>query len=182
MFKKLFTICATLIFVANSYATSPDKATGEIVLHNEQMDGSITAKVNKAFERSSLLKKHHILVNTSDSYIILSGTVDNHKQYEQAVILVMTMPEAEGLNVDNLAVKNSDAPLNDLFITAQIKAVLLKKHFFPRQDSSTWPVSIKTKNAIVYVSGHLSSNAKRKALMELIGGVDGAQSIVSSVS
>lgn len=182
MFKKLSMTCILVLFLTASIAAPPNQAEGEIVLQTEQMDGNITSKIYHAFERSPTLKNHNILVNTSDAYVILSGTVANYRQYEQAIIIVKTLSDIEGLNVDNLAVKNHDAPLNDLFITAQIKAALVKKHFFPRQNSASWPVSIKTQNAIVYISGHLSSNAKRKVLMELIGEIEGIQSIVSSVT
>lgn len=172
---KTTLLCAAL----SGIPITASAGSEEIIVENEVTNEGKTAQIYELYANTLGLTTSDILVDTDEDCVILSGMVDTNKQYESAIILAQSVKGINAINVDNLLIKTSEAPLNDLFITAKIKAKLIKENIFGESDY--WPIKVETKNSIVYLTGHVSNKAEGEHLIQLATEVDGVKSVVSSI-
>ncbi|MFC3907666.1 BON domain-containing protein [Legionella dresdenensis] len=183
MFKKTL-LCGALAFTV----IAPEVGLAAQVKHTNSTaqsaakDTAITAKVKALFAKSSLIKGRDISVVTVNRKVILSGTVDTDLQYERAIVLAGSVDDVRDVDADTLIVKSSESPMADTYITAKVKGRLLKEKIFGDKDIEYWPVSVETKNGIVYLAGSVETAKQRSNIVNLVKGVKGVKSVKSSLS
>lgn len=117
-----------------------------------------------------------VQVQVSNGVVSLSGQMDSDTDYERAVTLAESVKGVQDVNVDNLTVKGSDRPLNDTYITAKVRGALIREDLFGT-DIPSWTISVETKNAEVFLSGKVDSEAEKQKIKQIAQGVRGVTSV-----
>jgi hyperosmotically inducible protein len=173
-------LCGALTFLTvNPLIASAETAS---VAQNAQNDTAITATINTLYSGSALVKMSKIGVTTNNQNVILTGNVDTDAQYEQAVELAQSVAGVNDVNADNLTVKSSKAPLTDTYITAKVKGIIMKEKFFGGKDVEYWPVSIETKDGVVYLTGIVDTDAQRTNIDNLAKSINGVKSVNNTIT
>ncbi|MBA2649549.1 MAG: BON domain-containing protein [Legionella sp.] len=167
-----------LLPFAPTYANAAPTATLKHII----TDSEITSQINSLYSKSPLLRNQHIVVTTHKRRVTLQGQTKTNHQYERAIIIAESVEGVRHVNVDNLAVKFSRAPLSDSFITAKVKSNFMKEKMFGTQNIRVWPVKVETKDAVVYLTGTVHSKREKNMLIHLANQVKGVKSVVSSLT
>lgn len=194
MNKKLLTVTAMFAFAsltstttfANSDNTTLNyntKPTNSVLQQTKEAvsDSSIIATVKAKLARNKLLSVFNISVKTAEGNVQLSGKVDSDMQYEEAVMLAQSTNGVKDVDAEHLMVKDSNQPIEDTYITAKIKGQLLKDKMMGKNVQS-WPVSVETKNGVVFLKGKVDSDAQKENIERAIKDVDGVKSVRSYIS
>ncbi|KGP62468.1 hypothetical protein EP47_14475 [Legionella norrlandica] len=80
------------------------------------------------------------------------------------------------VNADQLTVKDSKHPLQDTYLTAKIKAALIRSDLMDK-DIPSWTIGVETKNGEVYLSGQVASAEERQAILKVVESVKGVQKV-----
>lgn len=144
-------------------------------------DTAITAKVKALYVLSPLIKSLAISVITTEHNVALRGTVDTDRQYEEAISLAQSVDGVTNVNVDKFMVTSSKAPLTDIYITAKAKGIILKEKLFGSK-SVDWPITIETKDSVVYLSGTVDTDEQRTNIVKLIEGIPNVKSVTSVIN
>jgi hyperosmotically inducible protein len=144
-------------------------------------DATITAQVKVAFLKSKILNPLDIKVTTKSGIVFLSGVVDTDTQYSEAVASAQATDGVKDVNVDNLTVKDSKAPLQDTYITAKIKGSYMKASV-AGPDVSFVNTHVETKNGVVYLSGTLDNTQQINNAIKIAKSIDGVKDVKSSLT
>lgn len=142
-----------------------------------QSDKEMTAKIEALYATSPLLKSSKIEVQSNDNNISLKGALTTDMQYEKAVSLAQSVPDVIDVKVDELKVKESKAPIADTYITAKVKGMLMKEKLFGSKAVEYWPVSIETKNGVVYLVGKVDTEEQGKNIANIAKSINGVKSV-----
>lgn len=144
-------------------------------------DVTITATIYAKYTKDGLLHPFTIKVSTTNGMVTLTGTVDTKSEYEKTIIIARSTDGVTKVNADNLKIKSSDSPVSDLFITAQIKGLLLKEKIFSDLDVLVWQVKIETKDGVVFASGNVDNQKQKDMVLKIINSVNGVKSIKDDI-
>lgn len=181
MLKKTL-ICAVLAFSTFHTSVSLANTVTPKTVENSISDTAITAKVKVLYAKSSLIKASNISVKTMNNTVFLTGKVATDHEYEEAISLARSVAEVTDVNANKLKVTTSKYPLNDTYITAKVKGVLLKERLFGDKEIEYWPVKVETKNGVVYLTGKVDTNEQRTNIVNIITNVDGVKSVNSVIT
>lgn len=145
-------------------------------------DTVITAKVKALYAKSALVKALDINVTTVNQNVVLTGVVKTESQYERAITLADTVDGVKSINVENLSVKRSKAPLTDSYTTAKVKSAFLKEKLFGSKEIEVWPVKIETKDSVVYLTGKVHNEKERTNLINLAQATAGVKEVKSAIT
>lgn len=177
-------IFSSSIALADQYTTSNTSGINTNVINQNTQkyvsDSMITTQIKEAFLKSPILRSSDIKVATQNGIVFLSGLVDTKTQYSEAVSSAEAIPGVKSVNVDKLTVKNSKAPLEDTFITAQIKGVYIKEGLIGT-DVSFINTHVETKNGIVYLSGTLDNSQQINNAIQLAKSIEGVKEVKSTL-
>ncbi len=144
-------------------------------------DATITAKVKAEFLKSKILNPMDIKVVTKKGIVFLSGIVDTDTQYSEAVASATATDGVKDVNVDQLTVKGSKAPLQDTYITAKIKGYYMKASL-AGPDVSFVNTHVETKDGVVYLSGTLDNAQQISNAIQIAKSIDGVKDVKSSLT
>ena len=145
IYKKLaliFTSCLVMLNIAN--ATS----------HNDEAyfeDAEITIAIYTKYVANPVLDPLDISVETKNCIVSLIGQLQTNEQRNEAITIARETDGVKGINADDLLVVTSDQPMTDLWITAKVKAVLLKEQLVNHRKIAG--LHVETTNGVVYLSG-----------------------------
>ncbi|MGQ3888719.1 BON domain-containing protein [Legionella sp. CNM-1927-20] len=179
------TIPTTTPTQGDTTATTPTTTTNTTQTVNTQSavnDTAIIDQVKALYQKSPLLKGKNINITATNQQVILRGQVDTDMEYERAISLAESVQGVNDVNADHLLVKDSKSPLADTFITAKVKGTLMKEKLFGEKDIEYWPVSVETKNGVVYLAGNVDTNEQRTNIENLVKRVSGVKSVKSSLT
>lgn len=148
---------------------------------NKIDDVTISATIYAKYTNDGLLHPFKINVSTIDGVVTLTGTVDTNIEYEKAVIIARSADGVTKVNADNFKIKSSDSPVSDLFISAQIKGLLLKEKIFGDLDMGGWKVTVETKDGVVFASGEVDNLKQKDMILKIINSVDGVKSVKDDI-
>lgn len=154
---------------ANKNPTNPAEALPSEI--------SITSAIKAQYARDKLLKPYDIQVTTKNNAVVLSGFVDSKKQFEQAVLIAELTPNVIGTDADNLKIKGSDLPLADTYLTAKVKAVLLKDKLTQPKTFKSAKLSVETVDGVVYLTGSVRNKLQLQKIIREISAVDGVKQV-----
>jgi hyperosmotically inducible protein len=181
MLKKTV-LCGVLAFITMSpMVVNADTLTTTDV-KNGLADTATTAKIKALYVLSPLIKTLAITVVTTNNDVTLSGTIDTDMQYEKAVSLAQSVDGVTDVNADNLIVKESKSSLADVYITAKAKGTLMKEKLFGSKSVEYWPVTIETKDGVVYLAGKVGTDDQRANIIKLVEGIKGVKSVKSVIN
>jgi hyperosmotically inducible protein len=175
-------LCGVLAFSSISPLVVNADTTTTSAVQNELSDTAITAKIKALYILSPLIKTLNISVVTTNDNVTLTGQVSTDLQYEEAVSLAQSIDGVRDVDADKLQVKESSAPLADTFITAKAKGTILKEKLFGSKSVEYWPVSIETKDGVVYLIGTVDTDDQRANIVTLIEGIHGVKSVKSAIT
>jgi len=181
MLKKTV-LCGVLAFtIISPLVVNADTSTTREV-ENRFSDTAITTKIKGLYVLSPLIKTLDITVVTTNHNVALTGTVDTDMQYEEAVLLAQSVNSVTEVNADKLNVSASKAPLADTYITAKAKGTIMKEKLFGSKSVEYWPVTIETKDGVVYLAGKVDTDEQRANIVKLIEGIHGVKSVKSVIN
>ncbi|MBP6918733.1 MAG: BON domain-containing protein [Legionellaceae bacterium] len=157
-------------------------ATSTTAIQHGLTDTAITTKIKALYVLSPVIKSLSISVVTSNHDVALMGTVETDMQYEKAISLAQSVDGVTTVNADKLLVSESKAPLADTYITAKAKGTIMKESLFGKKDVDYWPVSIETKDGVVYLSGTVDTKEQSENIVKLVTGIDGVKSVNSTIN
>lgn len=181
MLKKTV-LCGVLASVAISPLLVNADTTTSSSAKNELSDTAITAKVKARYLISPIIKTLDISVDTANHTVSLVGKLATDLQYEEAVALAQSIDGVSDINADKLEVEASKAPMNDTYITAKAKGTILKEKLFGSKSVEYWPVSIETKDGVVYLTGVVDTDDQRSNIVTLIKAIHGVKSVKSGIT
>lgn len=149
-------------------------------------DAAITTKVKAKFLGDSRLKGSDISVATANGVVSLTGTAPSSDSKKAAEEITR---QVEGVkNVDNLlkapgladtighdakeAVDKTERATSDSWITTKVKSSLLADRL-----TKGLKISVNTSNAVVVLSGPVSSQAEADRAVEIAKSIKGVQSV-----
>ncbi len=139
-------------------------------------DSAITAKVKAALVDHDAIKSTDISVKTENKVVILSGTVDNQSQSDQATSLAKGV---EGVSsVENkLTIREGKADsmkgyAGDAATTSEVKAKLLADDIVPSRK-----VKVETTDGVVTLTGTVESKAQVERAESIAKAIDGVKSV-----
>ncbi|WP_203455481.1 BON domain-containing protein [Legionella sp. MW5194] len=143
-------------------------------------EGTATVKTSDAdFQHAveaALAQYPDVKVTVTNGIVYLDGQLASDTDYEKVVMLTESVEGIGDVNADNLTVKDSRAPLADTYITAKVKAAILKSDIMGR-DIPSWSVSVETKNGKVILSGEVASAQQKQAIMTVVNSVKGVKGV-----
>lgn len=145
-------------------------------------DAKIVAKIKVLYLNDEQLKPFEINITSDNQVVKLEGEVNTDSQYEKAVMIAESIDGVKDVNADDLKVKESKQPLQDIYITAKIKGMILRHKFFGDKDVLYWPVTIETKNGIVYISGSVENEKQKDNIITIAKNIDGVKSVNSTLT
>ncbi|HRD69860.1 MAG TPA: BON domain-containing protein [Legionella sp.] len=181
MCKKTLLACA-LAFSFSPVISGVTYAASNTSAERAIKDTVITAKIKTLYAKSPLVKATKVHVTTINHQVVLSGELDTNTQYERAITLAGSVPGVQEINAENLTVKSSDAPLTDAYTTAKVKGVFLKEKLFGKKAIEYWPVTVETKDSVVFLTGKVETEKQRNNLVQLAKQVNGVKSVNSSIT
>ncbi|MCX7114755.1 MAG: BON domain-containing protein [Gammaproteobacteria bacterium] len=183
MLKKTI-LCGALALIGfNPLFADPTTAvTVAAASEADAIDTGITAKINMLYSQSTLIKASAITVTTTNQNVVLTGMVDTDLQYEKAVALAQSVQGVADVNADNLKVNKSVAPMNDLYLTAKVKGIIMKEKLFGDKPVEYWPVSVETKDGVVFLTGVVDTQQQMKNIVSLAQSVTGIKSVNSTIT
>lgn len=177
-----FSLVNTLIFLICLSFSSISQSGPLTKVSSTLNDSAITAEVKAKLFADPLIKSSDISVTTTKGEVFLTGKVDTELQYERAIMLADSLSETKDVNADNLHVKDSKTPLKDVYITAKVKALLLKEKLFSDNNYQNWDTQVETKNGVVYLTGYTNSVKEKYKIEQLIKSIKGVRSLESNLS
>lgn len=144
-------------------------------------DAAITTQVKAGFAKSKILNVFDIGVTTTDGVVFLTGTVDSDTQYEEAVSLAQSTNGVNNVNVDKFTVKDSTAPLTDIYITAKVKGAIIKASV-EGKEVSILNTHVETKDGVVFLSGTLDNTQEIDNAIAITKAIDGVTDVKSSLT
>ena len=181
MLKKTV-LCGVLAFsVISPLVVHADTSTIAQV-KNELSDTVITTKIKGLYGLSPVIKILAISVVTTNHDVVLIGSVDTDMQYEEAVALAQSVDGVANVNADKLSVSASKSPLEDTYITAKAKGTIMKEKLFGSKEVQYWPITIETKDGVVYLAGKVDTDEQRANIVNLIEGVKDVKSVKSVIT
>lgn len=182
MSNKILLVSAFAVATILPFTITTAQANSRIVTESAATDTVITAKIKALYAKSALIKATDIQVTTLNKNVVLSGQVMTKQQYERAIILADSVAGVKAINVDNLSVKASKAPLTDSYTTAKVRSSFLKEKLFGSKNIDLWPVKVETKDSVVYLTGTVPSSKKRSDLIQIAQAVSGVLEVKSSIT
>ncbi|MCP3679171.1 MAG: BON domain-containing protein [Gammaproteobacteria bacterium] len=144
-------------------------------------DVVITTKIKGSYLQDKLLNPFDIHVKTDNGQVYLAGTVDTDMQYERAVALAQSVNGVQNVNVRGLVIKDSQAPMDDAYITGKIEGILLRDSIINGDKANFWGIHAETKNSVVYLSGKVDSDKMRQHIINLAQSVDDVKRVRSDL-
>ncbi|MFO1257449.1 MAG: BON domain-containing protein [Gammaproteobacteria bacterium] len=156
-----------------------DKASDKMAIELDET--ATTAKIMGKYSIDKDLGPFKIQAFTKAGHVTLVGEVQTESQYEKAIMHAAATESVNKVDATRLNVVQKQNPLPDVYLTALIKAKLIKTRLFEKEDPTTWPVKIEAKNNVVYLSGTLSGEGQKQHLLEVIHGIEGIDSIKDDI-
>ncbi len=182
MFKKTL-VCAALALASVGPVTGfANTDTNAPTVKTQLSDSAVTAKVKAKFAMSPVVKALNVSVTTTNGDVALAGTVATDMEYERAVALAESVDGVSDVNADNLKVTSSKSPMGDTYITAKVKGSLLKERLFGDKEVEYWPVSVETKNGVVYLTGTVDTAEQQNNIAKVVQGIKGVKSVQSTIT
>ncbi|WP_419420588.1 BON domain-containing protein [Legionella sp. D16C41] len=145
-------------------------------------DAAITNQIKALYQKAPLVNNQAISITTTNHRVVLKGKVDTDMAYERAIALAESVEGVDDVDADNLLVKDSKSPIADTFTTARVKGTLMKEKLFGDKDIEYWPVSVETKNGVVYLAGNVDTQEQRNNIINIVKNVKGIKSVKSSLT
>tara|TARA_Y100000588_G_C14144606_1_gene877734 strand:+ start:355 stop:1077 length:723 start_codon:yes stop_codon:yes gene_type:complete len=134
------------------------------------------AEIKRTLQKALSEYAGQLQVKIENNQVFLSGELPSDTDYEKVVTVSESMKGVEEVHVDDLTVKDSEAPLQDTYITAKVKGSLIQADIMG-QDLPSWTVDVETKNGTVYLSGSVSSQKEIDSVMDVVKKVKGVKDI-----
>lgn len=177
---------ATTILILGGLAFSPLVSANAVLADTTTTTPSTTTEGTATVKTSDADFKHaveaaltqypDVKVTVTNGIVYLDGQLASDTDYEKVVMLTESVDGIGDVNADNLTVKDSRAPLTDTYITAKVKAAILKSDIMGR-DIPSWSVSIETRDGQVILSGEVASAQQKQAIMTVVNSVKGVKGI-----
>lgn len=190
MKTKTILIAAALggsLMLANGYAANHDKNNSQSNQNNTMQntgkivsDSQITKHAKAKISADKLINKFKLTVSTKDGVVHLSGKVDSDAQYERVITLVESVDGVKDTKADKLTVKDSKQPMQDTYITAKIKGLILRNKLMG-EDVQYWSVNVETKNGVVFLTGKVESDQQKQKILDIVNSVNGVKSVNSDL-
>jgi len=181
MFKKIILHWMLIMTTIGSIASHADTMTQNKTTTGSS-DTEITAQVKALYMQTPLIKNTGITIKTTQHIVMLTGKVDTDLQYEQAVLLAQSVNDVVDVNADKLLITKSKSPLSDTYITAKVKGIIMKEKLFGDKSVEYWPVSVETKDGVVFLTGIVDTEEQQKNIINLAGSIKGVKSVNSSLT
>lgn len=183
-------ICSSMVFSAFAYtnANNPDSTTDNQqttiqsdLNKNHIITDSTAIQLNDkeilaAVDAALAPYKDQVQVQVINGTVSLSGQVNSDTDYEKVITLTESIQGISDVNVDKLTVKESKQPLKDTYLTAKIKAALIRSDLMDK-DIPSWTLGVETKNGEVYLSGQVASAEEKQAILKLVTSVKGVEKV-----
>ncbi len=178
---KRTVLCSALLLTSVTPFTASFAAESATVA-NAVNDTAITAKVKALYAQAPEIKVLDISVSTANQTVVLTGEVATDSQYEKAISIAESVHGVSDVNADNLSVKSSTAPLSDTYITAKVKGSLMREKLFGKEAVEVWPVTVETKEGVVYLTGTVNSAQESANIVKIANAVKGVRSVNSALT
>lgn len=156
-----------------------DKASDKMAVELDET--ATTAKIMGKYSIDKDLGPFKIQAFTKGGHVTLVGEVQTESQYEKAIMHAAATENVNKVDATRLNVVQKQNPLPDVYLTALIKAKLIKTRLFEKDDPTTWPIKIEAKNNVVYTSGTLTGEGQKQHLLEIIHSIEGIDSIKDDI-
>ncbi len=181
MLNKKIICCLFALSAVSPLIVNADTASTEMA-QTGLTDTAITAKIKALYVQSPLIKTENISVITNKGNVILTGKIETDLQYEKAIAIAESIDGVTHVDADHLQVTASQAPLTDTYTTAKVKGTIMKEKLFGDKSVEYWPVSVETKNGIVYLTGVVDTKEQQTNIINLVDKIQGIKSVNSSIT
>lgn len=156
-----------------------DKASDKMAVELDET--ATTAKIMGKYSIDKDLGPFKIQAFTKGGHVTLVGEVQTELQYEKAIMHAASTENVNRVDATRLNVVQKQNPLPDVYLTALIKAKLIKSRLFEKDDPTTWPIKLEAKNNVVYATGTLTGEGQKQHILEVIHTIEGIESIKDDI-
>ena len=158
-------------------SNNPNMQNTETTMQNQGAQPAVTDdEIASALQTGLSQYSGKVQVKVENNVVHLSGELPSDTDYEKVITVAESMKGVQNVNVDELTVKDSNAPLQDTYITAKVKGSLIQADIMGK-DLPSWTVDVETKNGTVYLSGSVASQDDIDKVLQVVKQVDGVQNV-----
>ena len=158
-------------------SNNPNMQNTETTMQNQGAQPAVTDdEIASALQTALSQYSGKVQVKVENNVVHLSGELPSDTDYEKVITVAESMKGVQNVNVDELTVKDSNAPLQDTYITAKVKGSLIQADIMGKELPS-WTVDVETKNGTVYLSGSVASQDDIDKVLQVVKQVDGVQNV-----
>ncbi len=126
-----------------------------------------------------------VTVETTNGIVKLRGVLDSQLEAVTAIQIAQSTVGVKDVDTSVLYVKSdsrpSSHPVQDAYLTAKVKGVLLKEKLINDADISAIGIKVETKNGVVYLTGKAKNEDQRTKIEEAAKSVSGVTRVVSNI-
>lgn len=158
---------------AGGYAVGSDERSAGTMLD----DAAITAKVNTALIGEKNIKARNIDVDTVAGVVVLSGYVDSQQEANRAGLVVKSVPGVVLVkNELRVGSRTVGQGVDDKVLGTKIKTRLMEE-----PGVRSFNIDVDVYSGTAYVTGTVSSQEKKRQLLNLIDSIEGVKGVVDNL-
>ncbi len=142
----------------------------------------ISSKVSMQLAKDQFIKPGQIIIHEDGENISLEGMVDSKLAYEQAIAIALNTDGVDRVNAHTLQVANFESCMNDLHLSAQIKAQCLKLKLDPTLAFNYQDLSVSVTNGQAFMKVNLRQVSDAETLKSIASQFEGIQSVIVDIS
>lgn len=119
-------------------------------------------------------------VSIMNSTVFLKGELPSDTDYEKVVTLVESIKGVKDVNAHSLTVKDSNQPMQDIYITSKVKGALIREDVMGK-DIPSWTIGVETKNGKVFLSGTVANEQEKQKVADVVKDVSGVMDIDNKI-
>lgn len=143
-------------------------------------DNIITTKVKIELQKEPDLPVNNIGVITENGVVKLEGKLETNLQVNRAVEIASSINDVVNVNTDRLKVKNSDALLTDMMITAKAKGRILNLYLNGR-IAGGYDLHVETTNQNVHIHGVVAAEKDIEVIKKAVSNIVGVKQVNTNI-
>lgn len=177
MFSKFGSVLFTLLFFLAFQSAAADLKT----IEQDLSDSVITAKITARYTESKLLNPLKISVSTHQGIVRLKGYVSSKEAYVEALTIAKNTGGVQGIDSDELDIKQVNSSLTDAYITAKVEAAVLKAKVLDDESIPLIGINAQTNNGVVTLSGDVKQEESISFIIKRASAIHGVKKIISQL-
>lgn len=178
--KSYQTYLFTLLFTFMTFNLHAQTNTD--ISPQNQSDTVITTSIQNKIAKDPVTKSSNMTINTENGVVTINGTARSETQAAKIIEIAESVNNVVDVDTSSLKVEGSVQPVEDSYITAKVKGMLLRKSLEKGSRFSATKIKVETQNGVVYLSGPLKNKKQQTLVVDAAKSIHGVSKVVPNFS